>query len=166
VTSSAREVHSDGSNDYYLDDRHSSYTHLTDRLREGGLDLDHDGFLILQGEVELISLMKPKGATPSQTRLLESIEDANSLTQPISKVEEELAAVNAHRDESIVRRDHCQTERDAIEGGRNEAVCFLGVERELRAERCPRGCGGDAGKVENCDRSSEKARDRHGRPAG
>jgi structural maintenance of chromosome 4 len=29
-----------------------------------GIDLDHNRFLILQGEVEQISLMKPKGSNP------------------------------------------------------------------------------------------------------
>ncbi len=36
-----------------------------------GIDLDHNRFLILQGEVEQISLMKPKAPSPNEEGLLE-----------------------------------------------------------------------------------------------
>ena len=44
-------------------------------LREKGIDLDHNRFLILQGEVESISLMKPKALTEHDTGMLEFLED-------------------------------------------------------------------------------------------
>ena len=44
-------------------------------LRGKGIDLDHNRFLILQGEVESISLMKPKALTEHDTGMLEFLED-------------------------------------------------------------------------------------------
>lgn len=44
---------------YYVDDRKKTSTQVTDLLKSKGIDLDHNRFLILQGEVEQISLMPP-----------------------------------------------------------------------------------------------------------
>ena len=40
-----------------------------------GIDLDHIRFLILQGEVEQMALMKPKGLTENDGGMLELLED-------------------------------------------------------------------------------------------
>ena len=39
-------------------------TEVTTLLKSRGIDLDHNRFLILQGEVEQIAMMKPKGTAP------------------------------------------------------------------------------------------------------
>ena len=44
-------------------------------MRTKGIDLDHNRFLILQGEVEQISQMKPKAETPNEEGMLEYLED-------------------------------------------------------------------------------------------
>ena len=48
---------------------------MTALLKARGIDLDHNRFLILQGEVESIAQMKPKGATEHDEGLLEYLED-------------------------------------------------------------------------------------------
>ena len=40
-----------------------------------GIDLDHIRFLILQGEVEQMAFMKPKGLTENDGGMLELLED-------------------------------------------------------------------------------------------
>ena len=45
---------------YTVNDRNSSFSEVTEILKKRGIDLDNNRFLILQGEVEQISLMKPK----------------------------------------------------------------------------------------------------------
>ena len=40
-----------------------------------GIDLTNNRFLILQGEVEQISLMKPKSGDPDKPGLIEYLED-------------------------------------------------------------------------------------------
>ena len=55
-----RTVTRSGGCEYYLDRSRSSWGEVTAVLKDQGIDLDHNRFLILQGEVEQISLMKPK----------------------------------------------------------------------------------------------------------
>ena len=40
-----------------------------------GIDLEHNRFLILQGEVEQISMMKPRGEKDGDEGMLEYLED-------------------------------------------------------------------------------------------
>lgn len=49
---------------YYLVNRASTFAEVTRLLMAEGHDLEHNPFLILQGEVKQISLMKPKAQTP------------------------------------------------------------------------------------------------------
>ena len=66
-------------------------------LRGKGIDLDHNRFLILQGEVEQISLMKPKGLTENETGLLEYLEDiigTNKYIEEINKISEDVEQCN------------------------------------------------------------------------
>ena len=50
----------------------SDVTTVTEKLKEKDIDLDHNRFLILQGEVESISMMKPKAQNENEEGLLES----------------------------------------------------------------------------------------------
>jgi structural maintenance of chromosome 4 len=58
-----RAVARSGACDYFLDGARSNWGEVTAVLKAQGIDLDHNRFLILQGEVEQISLMKPKGGS-------------------------------------------------------------------------------------------------------
>ena len=60
---------------YYLNDKATNYKEISIFLRQQGIDLDHNRFLILQGEVESIALMKSKGTTPHEEGMLEFLED-------------------------------------------------------------------------------------------
>lgn len=70
-----RTAFKNNSSKYTVNERPSTFTAVTNLLRRKGIDLDHNRFLILQGEVEQISLMKPKAATPHETGILEYLED-------------------------------------------------------------------------------------------
>lgn len=56
-----RTADRDSKSDYFVDGRRSSMADVTRLLKGKGIDLDNNRFLILQGEVEQISMMKPKG---------------------------------------------------------------------------------------------------------
>jgi structural maintenance of chromosome 4 len=43
-----RTAHSDNSSNYYVNDRKSSFTKVTELLKHKGVDLDNNRFLILQ----------------------------------------------------------------------------------------------------------------------
>ena len=53
-------AYQNNSSKYFINNKASNATEVTTYLRKRGIDLDNNRFLILQGEVEQISLMKPK----------------------------------------------------------------------------------------------------------
>lgn len=63
----SRVAYSDNKSSYYVDGRPSSFGEVTELLKGKGIDLDNNRFLILQGEVEQISMMKPKGQDKNDT---------------------------------------------------------------------------------------------------
>ena len=56
----SRVAYQNNSCKYFINNKASNATEVTTYLRKRGIDLDNNRFLILQGEVEQISLMKPK----------------------------------------------------------------------------------------------------------
>ena len=69
-------------------------------LKAKGIDLDHNRFLILQGEVEQISLMRPKAQNKNETGLLEYLEDiigSNKYVEEIEVLERVLEECNEKR---------------------------------------------------------------------
>lgn len=56
----SRVAYQNNSSKYFINNKVSNATEVTTYLRKRGIDLDNNRFLILQGEVEQISLMKPK----------------------------------------------------------------------------------------------------------
>ena len=71
----ARTVNKQSVSKYCLDGKEVTFKEVTELLKQKGIDLDHNRFLILQGEVEQISLMKPKAQNPGETGLLEYLEE-------------------------------------------------------------------------------------------
>ena len=65
----------DNTSTYKLNGKNSSFKDISIFLASKGIDLDNNRFLILQGEVEMISMMPPKGKTESDEGLLEYLED-------------------------------------------------------------------------------------------
>lgn len=70
-----REATSQNQSTYYLDGKKTNFKELGVLLRNKGIDLDHNRFLILQGEVESIAMMKPKAQNENDDGLLEYLED-------------------------------------------------------------------------------------------
>lgn len=63
----SRTAHRDNTSTYHVDGRPSSFGQVTQLLKGKGIDLDNNRFLILQGEVEQISMMKPKATDKNDT---------------------------------------------------------------------------------------------------
>ena len=57
----------DSSSFYQIGTKRCKTKDVTKLLMEKGIDLEHNRFLILQGEVEQIALMKPKGVSENDT---------------------------------------------------------------------------------------------------
>ena len=70
-----RRVNMRSVSSYYINDKPSSNIEVTDVLKAKGIDLNNNRFLILQGEVEQISLMKSKTGDENNPGFLEYLED-------------------------------------------------------------------------------------------
>lgn len=57
-----------------VDGTRAVYRDVANLLRSHGVDIDHNRFLILQGEVEQIALMKPKALSEHEDGFLEYLE--------------------------------------------------------------------------------------------
>lgn len=130
----SRQAYRNNSSKYTINTRTSTFTEVTTLLKSRGIDLDHKRFLILQGEVESIALMKPKSKDGSDEGLLEYLEDiigTSKYLEPIEKASEELETLNARRAEKLTRVKFVSTEMDGMEDKKEEAERFLEQENEL-----------------------------------
>merc|ERR1719290_297856 len=106
---------------------------VTKLLMEKGIDLDHNRFLILQGEVEQIALMKPKGLTENDGGMLEFLEDiigTSRFKTPIEQLNQRVEELSELRTEKLNRVKLVEKEKDELEGPMNEALGFLRLENE------------------------------------
>lgn len=83
-----RTVFKDNSSKYTKDSKSTTYTEVGLLLRSHGIDLDNNRFLILQGEVEQIAMMKPKALTPHEEGLLEYLEEIIGSNRFIQQIDE------------------------------------------------------------------------------
>jgi structural maintenance of chromosome 4 len=73
---------------YLIDAKSATVGEVCSLLKHHGVDLDNNRFLILQGEVEQISLMKPKAVTPHEDGLLEYLEDIIGSNRFVERINE------------------------------------------------------------------------------
>ncbi|XP_051140467.1 structural maintenance of chromosomes protein 4 [Andrographis paniculata] len=124
----------DNSSKYYINDRSSNFTEVTKLLRGKGVDLDNNRFLILQGEVEQISLMKPKAQGPHDEGFLEYLEDIIGTIKYVEKIDEsfkQLEELNEKRSGVVQMVKLAEKERESLEGVKNEAEDYMLKELSL-----------------------------------
>jgi len=129
----SREAFRNNQSKYYVDGKASNFTEVTQLLRRRGVDLEHNRFLILQGEVEQISLMKPKSQSPHEDGLLEYLEDiigSNRHVEPIEESERAVEQLTEQRQEKLNRLRVAERERDGLDGPRKEAEAWVSAEAE------------------------------------
>ncbi|KAG0376043.1 hypothetical protein BGX24_008366 [Mortierella sp. AD032] len=130
----ARQAYQNNSSRYSINHLSSSYTAVTTLLKGRGIDLDHKRFLILQGEVESISQMKPKAQNEHEDGLLEYLEDiigTSAYKDTIEKSGIELEALNDERSERLTRVKYVEKERDALEAKKGEAEDYIKDQNNL-----------------------------------
>jgi len=128
-----REAFKNNQSKYYLDGQNSNYSEVTELLKKRGVDLVHNRFLILQGEVEQISLMKPKAPNEHEDGLLEYLEDiigSNRHIEPITKGSEVVDQLTEVRQEKLNRLRMAEREKEALDGPRREAEAWVTAEAE------------------------------------
>ncbi|XXG57520.1 hypothetical protein AAC387_Pa03g4653 [Persea americana] len=127
----------DNSSKYYINDRASNFTEVTRKLKGKGVDLDNNRFLILQGEVEQISMMKPKAQGPHDEGFLEYLEDIIGTNKYVEKIEEsykQLEVLNEKRSGVVQMVKLAEKERDSLENVKNEAEAYM--LKELTLLKC------------------------------
>lgn len=91
---------------YYINDEKKTFAEVEEFLKvDHQIDLDHDRFLILQGEVESISMMPPKAGNPNETGLLEYLEDIIGSSKYTEKVEQLKIELERKREEKIEKQN-------------------------------------------------------------
>ncbi|OSX75048.1 hypothetical protein BU14_0256s0001 [Porphyra umbilicalis] len=134
----ARTAFKNNSSRYALDGRTVTFGEVNAVLRRKGVDLEHNRFLILQGEVEQIAMLKPKAPTPHDTGLLEYLEDiigSSAHVPDIERLAAEVEALNEARLAKLHLAKAVERERDGLVGAKDEAEAFLALEGELASAR-------------------------------
>ncbi|KAG9399497.1 Structural maintenance of chromosomes protein 4 [Aphanomyces cochlioides] len=129
-----RTANTSNQSKYFIDGRTSNFTEVTQLLRQRGIDLDNNRFLILQGEVEQIAMMKSKADNPHDEGLLEYLEDiigSNKYVEPTEEALKQVEAFNEERVEKLNRVKVVEKEKDNLEGAKAEAQEYLEKERDV-----------------------------------
>uniref|UniRef100_H3C4R3 Structural maintenance of chromosomes protein n=1 Tax=Tetraodon nigroviridis TaxID=99883 RepID=H3C4R3_TETNG len=129
----SRTANKDNSSAYYINGKKATFREVGALLRSHGI-LDHNRFLILQGEVEQIAMMKPKGQTEHDEGMLEYLEDiigSCRLKEPIQTLSRRIELLNEQRGEKLNRVKLVEKEKNALEGEKNKAVDFLTLENDI-----------------------------------
>uniref|UniRef100_A0A672NWS6 Structural maintenance of chromosomes protein n=1 Tax=Sinocyclocheilus grahami TaxID=75366 RepID=A0A672NWS6_SINGR len=134
----SRTAAKDNSSSYHINGKKATFKDVGTLLRSHGIDLDHNRFLILQGEVEQIAMMKPKGQTEHDEGMLEYLEDiigSCRLKEPINILCRRVESLNEQRGEKLNRVKLVEKEKSALEGEKNKAVEFLSLENDIFKKR-------------------------------
>eukprot|EP01041_Mallomonas_annulata_P004100 gene4100-8155_t len=134
----ARTAFQNNQSKYTVDGRNTTYTDVGVLLRQHGVDLDNNRFLILQGEVEQIAMMKPKAQTVHDEGLLEYLEDiigSNKFVKDIDEASKKVEELNEVRGEQLKRLKQSEKVREKWREPRDAAESFLTKEREIRCKQ-------------------------------
>ncbi|GFS60645.1 structural maintenance of chromosomes protein 4 [Nephila pilipes] len=129
-----RTGYNDNSSTYEIDGRRCQYKEVANLLKKYGIDLDFNRFMILQGEIELISMMKPKAASDQETGMLEYIEDiigSNRFIKPIAHFDIKAEEANERRIEKLNQLKIVEKERADAEKPRAKALEYLRLVNKL-----------------------------------
>ncbi|BGP29067.1 Structural maintenance of chromosomes protein 4 [Rhodotorula toruloides] len=124
----ARTVRRDNSTRYIVNGKNATPGEVKQLLLGKGIDLTHNRFLILQGEVESIAQMKPKGANDHEEGLLEYLEDIIGTAKYKPLIEEASVDVERLGDERAVQMNRVklvEKEKGALESRKKAADAYL-----------------------------------------
>ncbi|XP_073826332.1 structural maintenance of chromosomes 4-like protein gluon [Musca autumnalis] len=128
-----RTAYRDNSSYYTINGKRKQFKDVAKLLKKHHVDLDHNRFLILQGEVESISMMKPKGLVEGECGMLEYLEDIVGTTrykEPLVKINERVELLTEERTEKHNRCKLAEREMKDLEQPYNDAVEYLRQENE------------------------------------
>ena len=131
----SRIVYRNSSSQYHINDKESSFEEVSLLLAKKGIDLKHNRFLILQGEVEQISMMKPKGDTQYEVGLLEYFEEIIGtkryapLIEKLFKNIEELQEIKASKYTLVLAS---RNKLNSLEDAKDQSLNYYHREKETK----------------------------------
>ncbi|CCW62947.1 unnamed protein product [Phytomonas sp. EM1] len=130
-----REVFRSGVSQYYIDGVRQTQKSVMECLIQHGVDLEHNRFLILQGEVEQIALMKPKAEKEGEEGLLEYLDDligTSDYVERISAATRSAEAAQLERLDALDREHKLRAEREALDDAKNSTMAFVIKDNQLQ----------------------------------
>ena len=103
TVSIAREAFATNVSKYSINEKQVKFAELSNFLAEKGLNVFNNRFIILQGEVDSISCMKPKGEKESEEGLLEYLEELIGSNQFIQEISEKEKVMEKNLEERLVK---------------------------------------------------------------
>lgn len=135
----ARHVYADKNvTKYTINNKQATREEVVKLLKSHGVDLDNNRFLILQGEVEQIAMMKPKAQNKNETGLLEYLEEiigSDQYVEAIENASRELETLSEEKRTKLDRLKVAKIEKDNLEASRNQAIDYLNKNKELCDKR-------------------------------
>ncbi|KAJ1916560.1 Structural maintenance of chromosomes protein 4 [Mycoemilia scoparia] len=134
----SRSAYRNNTSKYFINGTVSTQAEVVKLLKGKGVDLDHKRFLILQGEVESISQMKPKAQNEHEEGLLEYLEDIIGTSKYKDQIAKASKDVDTLNDERAVQLNLAKiAERDlaSMEDKKNEAVQYIEAENQLAKKK-------------------------------
>jgi len=122
---------------YQINNKRATGQEVADKLKPLGLDLSNNRFLILQGEVEKISLLPPKGKGPSEQGLLEYLEEiigSDKFVEGIDDCKEKEKALEVEVTDAVNNLRAMEKDRDKLAKAKKEAVRYLELYHEKAVE--------------------------------
>ncbi|KAK5972689.1 SMC hinge domain-containing protein [Trichostrongylus colubriformis] len=127
----SRTAYKNNNSVYAWNGKTMSIKEIAGRLRDLGIDLVHNRFLILQGEVEQIAMMKPKGESAHEEGMLEYLEDiigSSRFRVPIEKLSAKVEVLKEQRSQALQRVRAADREKVALEAPVREMISYLKAE--------------------------------------
>lgn len=129
-----RVVHHTSVSEYEINDDKASQKEVVDLLKSKGIDLTNHRFLILQGEVEQISLMKPKSGKQEDPGLLEYLEEIIGscvYKEKIESMDEEYTKLYESKREKNELVSISRMELLKLESSKNLAIEYVKKEKQI-----------------------------------
>ncbi|GJQ08425.1 hypothetical protein GpartN1_g216.t1 [Galdieria partita] len=123
---------------YYLNGESTPYSEIRELLLSKGVDLENNRFLILQGEIEQIALMKPKATSAHEEGLLEYLEDIIGSSRYVEAIEhtyQEIESLSEERTQVLNKVKALGKELKTLESSKEEAKSYLQMQTDLLQQR-------------------------------
>ncbi|XP_043503059.1 structural maintenance of chromosomes protein 4 isoform X1 [Polistes fuscatus] len=130
----SRTAFKDNTSYYELNKKKVLFKEISKLLRSHGVDLDYNRFLILQGEVEQIAMMKPKAGNDNENGMLEFLEDIIGTVrfkEPLEKLMGKVELLSEYRVEKMNRLRIVEKEKAALQEPMQDAVNYLRMENGI-----------------------------------